>query len=299
MDNLERVRNGLVPSIVKSQIEKMVFNYTAPRIKKQVLLKNKFGGCPVFCIVHWNAPDFLLLNVSQIEFLYPNSKIYILDNGSQQICIYDIVKGLKRFKNITLFAASPGYPNWETRIGADHWLYSHAKGLQFLLNYAAEQQDEVAVFLDQDCLSSGNIGDLIAKLGRNVMLIGARARTGDKVVHASFMILQPKRIKQLFGKFSLFHERTNSFEPYHGLSFKTQGKILFLESTPNEKIPLFTSYSFQGTTYAWHAWYSSRTTLLPAKMLLSGNLSIPYLQSVRKLAYDYLKQIHEETTRRR
>jgi hypothetical protein len=38
---------------------------------------------PAFCIVHWNAPDFLLLNIKQLELIYPNKEIYVLDNGSQ------------------------------------------------------------------------------------------------------------------------------------------------------------------------------------------------------------------------
>lgn len=280
----------LFPRIFKSQIEKMVFSFIAPRINEQVLLQGKLGVSPVFCVVHWNAPDYLLLNVSQIECLYPNSKIYILDNGSQQVNINAVVKGLKRFNNITLFAASLRYPNWETRIGADHWLYSHAKGLQFLLNYAAEQKDDIAVFLDQDCLLSSNIDNLLAKLGKNVILIGVRdgdAR-GYDLVHASFMILQPERVNQLFGKFSFFREHTNLPEPYHGLSFKATGKVLFLEINPHDpldEIPV-SSYSIQGSTYAWHAWFSAHTR---------DGMSVSWLRTRRKLAFEYLKQIHEKT----
>lgn len=288
----------LIPRIYKNQIEKIVFNFTAPRIKEHVLLHGKLGGSPVFCIVHWNAPDFLLLNVSQIELLYPNSKIYVLDNGSQQANINAVEKGLKRFNNITLFAASPGYPNWAMRIGADRLLYSHTKGLQFLLNYAAEKRDEIAVFLDQDCVLSNNIDDLFAKLGRNVILIGAKYGRTNNLVHASFMILQPKRVNQLFGKFSFFHEHINSPEPYHGLSFKAKGKLLFLEFKPHDQIPAISSYFIQGKTYAWHACYSSRTVGYSAKDYLDG-YPVSFLQKARKLAFEYMKQIHEETIDRR
>jgi hypothetical protein len=282
----------LIPRVIKSQIEKMVFNFTAPQIKEHVLLHRKLGGSPVFCIVHWNAPDFLLLTVSQIEFLYPNSKIYVLDNGSQQPNIDAIEKGLERFNNITLFVA----PNWATRIGADRLLYSHTKGLQFLLNYAAKQRDEIVVFLDQDCMLSANIDDLFTKLGRNVILIGPRYGGRYNLVHASFMILQPKRINQFFGKFSFFHEHTNGPEPYHGLSFKAKGKILFLDSKSHNKIPSLSSYSIQGgTPFAWHACYSSRTVGLSAKTLVDGAYPVSYLQEVRKLSFEYMKQIHKET----
>jgi hypothetical protein len=203
--------------------------------------------------------------------------------------ISTVVKGLEGYHNITLFAASTEYPNWQTRIGADRFLYSHAKGLQFLLNYAAEQQDEITVFLDQDCILSRNIDNLFPKFGENVLLIGARLV--DNLVHASFMILQPKRISKLFGKFSLFHEHTSSSEPYHGLCFKTKGKILFLEGKGHDVIPFLTSYSIQDTIYAWHAWYSSR---LSPKMLSEG-VSELFFQKVRNLAFEYMKQIHEAT----
>jgi hypothetical protein len=267
----------------------MIFSLTASRIEKQVLLQSELDGSPVFCIVHYNAPDYLLLNISQIELLYPNSEIYVLDNGSQQVNMNAAVRGLRGYNNVTLFAASTEYPNWRTRIGANRFLYSHAKGLQFLLNYAAEQQDEIIVFLDQDCILSRSIDELFGKFGRDVLLIGARLT--DDLVHASLMILQPKRISQLFGKYSLFHEHTTSVEPYQGICFKAKGKILFLEAKGHDKIPFLTSYSIQDTIYAWHAWYSSR--LNPC--MLSEGVSVSWFQTVRQLAYEYMKQIHEET----
>lgn len=139
--------NRLIPTIIKSQLDKMVYNFTAPQMKQHVLLHGKLGNRPVFCIVHWNAPDFLLLNVSQIETLYPNSRIYVLDNGSQQANINVIEKGLKRFNNVTLFAAAPRFPNWARKLGVDRYLFSHTKGLQFLLNYAAEKKMKSRFFL--------------------------------------------------------------------------------------------------------------------------------------------------------
>jgi hypothetical protein len=295
-------RSHSISTILETPIEKMVFNFTAPRIKENVLLHSKLGGSPVFCIVHYNAPDFLLLNVNQIECLYPDSKIYVLDNGSQQANTNAVKKGLKRFNNITLFAA----PNWAARIGVGRLLYSHTKGLQFLLNYAAEQRDEIAVFLDQDCILSNNIDDLFAKLGRNVILIGTRYGRTDNLVHASFMILQPKRINQLFGNFSFFHERTASphktghqfLEPYHGLSVKAEGKLLFLEFKPYDEIPWIASYSYQGKTYAWHAGASSVTAGNSAKDSLDGR-SDPFYGIARNLAFEHMKRIHEETINRR
>ena len=96
-----------IPRTLKSFFEKIVFTFVASETKKHILFHGKASGYPVFCIVHWNAPDFLLLNIDQIEFLYPNSRIYVLDNGSKQANIGVIQEALKRFDNITLFAAAP------------------------------------------------------------------------------------------------------------------------------------------------------------------------------------------------
>lgn len=288
----------IIPRSLQSQIGKMVFSFTAPRIRKHVLHRGKSGISPVFCIVHWNAPDFLLLNVSQINLIYPNSKIYVLDNGSQQVNISAVENGLRLFNNVTLFAASPGFPIWTMRIGLDRLLFSHTKGLQFLLNYATEQQDEIVVFLDQDCVLSNNIDYLFSKFGRNVLLIGTRQGCTNNLIHASFMILQPNLINQLFGKFSFFHSASESYhgatEPYNGLSLKAKNKLLFLEWKTNNEIPAVSSYSFQGKTYAWHAGYSSRTIGYSAKSYLDG-IPVLSLQSSRKQAFEFMKQIHEET----
>jgi hypothetical protein len=106
------------------------------------------------------------------------------------------------------------------------------------------------------------------------------------------MILQPKRIRQLFGDYSLFH-RNALREPHHGISYRTAGKIVFLETKMHDTIPLLTSYSYKGVTYAWHAWYSSRTFgLLPE--LLDG-LPVSWLREVRRLAYEYMEKVHKDT----
>jgi len=302
---INKVGNILKPSqsipIILAQIDKIVFSFIAPRINKNISLQGKLGGNPVFCLVHWNAPDFLLLNVRQIELLYPNSKIYVLDNGSQKANIEAVERGLKRFNNVTFFVA----PRWAARINADRLLYSHTKGLQFLLNYAAYQRDEIAVFLDQDCILSGNIDDLFSKLGKNVILIGTRYGQARNLIHASFMILQPYRINQLFGKFSFFHDqasppnktRQQFLEPYHGLSLKAKEKLLFLEFKPHDKIPGMSSYLFQGKTYAWHAGFSSRAVGYSADDLVDGR-PVSFYREIRKLALEHMKQIHEKSIER-
>lgn len=291
-DNIKPSR--FTPRILKIFSEKIIYTFTASRTKKHILLDGKLGGQPVFCIVHWNATDFLLLNVSQIEFLYPNSKIYILDNGSKQTEINDLKEGLKRFKNITLFAVAPKYPNWLSRIGADRILYTHTNGLQFLLNYAAENRDEIAVFLDQDCILYDKIDTLTAKLDEEILLVGARLDSFN-LVHASFMIMQPKRISQLFGRFSFLLKNTDPIElsyhePYHGLSFRARGKIFFLETKRHHTIPVLSSYSTANKIFAWHAWLSSRTVGYSNGDYQDG-IPISYRRRVRERALQYMTAI--------
>lgn len=297
-------------AIVRYGVNKQIRKGMSARTLKQILLQSKIDSPIAFCIVHWNAPDFLLLTVSQIELLYPNSKIYILDNGSRQIHLTSIMAGLKKFNNVTLFA-SLGCPNWAKKFGLDtlfEW-QSHTTGLQFLLNYSAKQSDEIAVFLDQDCILSTRVDELFSKFSKDIILIGARdqlivpndygplkkgkTRNFYNFIHASFMILQPNRINQLFGDSSFYDKRTE-YEPYHGITFKAFGRILFIEPRMHAKIPFLTSYAYNETIYAWHAWYSSRTSGIHSASLDSYPVS--WLREVRKIEYDFMMQVHRNTT---
>ena len=285
--------------IIRARVDKQIRKGTQP----QILLRSKINNSIVFCIVHWNAPDYLLLTVAQIELLYPACKIYILDNGSQQVHLASIVTGLKKFNNVTLFA-SFGCPKWAKKFYLDtlfEW-QSHTAGLQFLLNYSAKQSDEIAVFLDQDCIISTHIDRFFLKFSKDIILIGARDRwrghACSNLIHPSFMILQPKRIHQLFGSSSFYDERTQLLEdyardPYHGLSFKALGRMLYLEVRMHGKIPLLTSYVYDKTVYAWHAWYSSR--LVGITSAIVDGYPVSWLQEVRKTEYDFMVEIHKKT----
>jgi hypothetical protein len=289
-----------LPTFLKYQIQTCSYNVVYRKIKNNLSIKNKRGKTPVFCIVHWNAPDFLLLNVRQILTLYPQGKIYVLDNGSLQTNIDAIQKELEELNNVTLFIASPGpgFSAWSTKIGLDTLLYSHTKGLQFLLNYAAEKGDEKIVFLDQDCILSHNIDDLLSKLGKKVIMIGARYGKSTRLVHASFMLLNAKIIHEFFGVFSFFHENSSVPETYHGLSVKLKGKILFLESQNHGEIPSLCSYSIDGKKYAWHAWHSSRTVGFSPTNFLDGH-QVSYIRKANNQAFEYMTQIHKEAVEMR
>jgi hypothetical protein len=254
---------------------------------------------PTFCILHWNAPDFLLLNIKQLNLIYPNSKIYVLDNGSQNLCFQKLITAIRKFKNVRLFSVEP-----EAK-------FDHTVGLQFLMNYSATQQDEFLVFLDQDCILSRNLDDLFLKFRsqKDLLIIGARDFRVPKMVHPSLMIAQPKKIIERFGQnaFSPFpraweEPRDNEGhihfnERYYSISHIFRGHILFLEAKRISELSTLTSYSYKDVIYAYHAWYSSRMSNLSVQDSLDG-IKVFILLNSRKNSYEYMEQIHKSTIAR-
>lgn len=267
---------------------------------------------PVFCIVHWNAPDFLILNIKQLNLIYPNQKIYVLDNGSKKSCLEELVTAIRQFTNVTLFSVSPEHKYPKDKC-------NHTNGLQFLLNYSAIQQDEFSVFLDQDCILCRNIDDLLTNFRsqKDLLLIGARdhvivpeqhnwlashfLRRAYEMVHPSLMIMQPKKIVELFGHIAFFphylsweESRKNKwqYETYHSISYRARGHILYLETKMHGEIPLLTIYSYGDIVYAYHAWYSSQMTFLSVQESLDG-IPVSLLLNIRKKAYEHMEQIHK------
>jgi glycosyltransferase involved in cell wall biosynthesis len=303
------LHSRVIPTFLDRQLERKVFREMVDDTKVALLLKNTVGNRISFCLVHWNAPEFLLLNIKQILNLYPDSKIYVLDNGSKRQ-VLDILKGkLAKIGNVSLFSASPQYPGWALRIGSARGFYPHAVALQLLLNFAAEASDEVAVFLDQDCILADGIDDLIAKLNSETLLVGVRdyvvipkdyeylkkgkLRNYHDVVHASFMIVHPQLIRRVYGKYSFFSKR-GVYEPYHGLSMNMLGKILFLETKMHPQIPFLTIYTYNDKSYALHAWYSSRTIELSPNSTLDG-YPVSWLKEANKTAFVYMQKTVQET----
>jgi hypothetical protein len=315
--------NANVLRPIKKRIEHIVFISMSKSIETQMLQRGKGKSNMAFCIVHWNAPDFLFLNVNKLELLYPDCSIFVLDNGSRQKVLDEVKEKLKQFKNITLFSSELKPWSLVKISGLDRVFlsYTHSKGLQFLLNYAAKQQIKNAVFLDQDCILNGKVDQLIQKLSKDIWVIGAMdyvfipktyallRRKGEllryarNMIHASFMILRPVQIRQLFGDLALIeesqviklyqHAHAQPFEvvePYYGISIRTAGRILFLETKMHDTIPLMTSYSSQGIIYAWHAWFSSRMTGFSSQQTLDG-LPLAWLLDARKATLEFMKQV--------
>jgi hypothetical protein len=308
---------------IKKQLESMVFDRMSKNIESQMLQHGQRKSNLAFCIVHWNAPDFLFHNIKQLEYLYPDCNIFVLDNGSSQKYLHDVRIMLREYENITLFSAKLKPWSFIKILGLDNLFlsYTHSKGLQFLLNYSAKQEISTSVFLDQDCILNRRIDSLINKLNKDIWVVGARdyvfiprsygalkkgeLRYADNMIHASFMILRPMQIRKMFGKLALVEETSviksyqrshgkpfQVVEPYYGISIKTMGRILFLEPRMDDEIPLLTSYSNGGTIYAWHAWFSSRVSELTKKQTLDG-LPVDWLLDTRNKTLEFMKHLNE------
>jgi hypothetical protein len=295
------VLTNILVNVAKGFAKERLFGRMLRNMKVESLLANKKGDDSrrAFCIVHWNAPNFLLLNVKQLELLHPESKIYVFDNASSEANLNAVLSGLKGYENVTLFSNKRDYSNtWAC----------HIMGLQFLLNYAARKADSVVTFLDQDCVLANRVDDLADQLDSKVtLLIGVRdyvevphdygplkkgtLRNFPSVVHGSFMMMQPLVIHSLFGDHSLLDGR--SFEPYHGIARKAAGKTLFLETQMHDELPLLTRYVYTGKTYAWHSWYSSRTVGMKDTEVLNG-LPVFWLKDSLRKAYAFMEHLPAE-----
>jgi len=294
---VEALTNVLV-NAAKGFAKELLFGRMLRNIEVEPLLTNKKEDAiqRAFCIVHWNAPHFLLLNVKRLELLHPESKVYVFDNASSEANLQAVLNGLKGYENVTLFSSKRDYSNT--------WV-CHIIGLQFLLNYAAQKSDSVVTFLDQDCILASRVDDLADQLdGKKLILIGVKdyvevphaygplnkgtLRNFPNVVHGSFMMMQPLVIRNLFGSQSFLDGR--SFEPYHGIARKAAGKILFLETQMHAEIPLLTRYVHSGKTYAWHSWYSSRTFGMKDTEVLNG-LPVSWLKESLEKAYAFMEHL--------
>jgi hypothetical protein len=296
-----KVLTNILVNAAKGFAKERLFGRMLRNMKVETLLTNKKGDDSrrAFCIVHWNAPHFLLLNVKQLELLHPESKIYVFDNASSEADFQVTLSGLKSYKNVTLFSSKRDYSNtWAC----------HIMGLQFLLNYAAQKSDSTVTFLDQDCILANRVDDLADQLdGKKTILIGVKdyveiphdygplkkgtLRNFPGVVHGSFMMMQPLVIHNLFGDQSLIDGR--SFEPYHGIARKAVGKTLFLETQMHAEIPLLTRYMYGGKTYAWHSWYSSRIFGMKDTDVLNG-LPVSWLKDSLRKAYAFMEHLPPE-----
>lgn len=253
---------------------------------------------PVFAITHYNAPDWLVLNLKQIARLHPESTVLIFDNYSTS------QKELEAWNRA--YDANP-----KTIFFSNHRDYSnrwmcHVLPLQWLINDAAHKRIDKLVILDQDCIITRRVDDLAETLDNGILIVGARDsvqksqsfgsermtfRDWPDCVHASFMMLKPRVIVEKFGRKALMDGF--AFEPYHGLSKRAKGKILFLESEMHPTIPMLTRYHLEGETYAWHSWYSSRVAGMKRTEMLNY-LKVGWIEDSVKQSYEFLSNLSNQ-----
>jgi len=229
-----------------------------------------------FAIVHWNAPDYALLNVRRLEKLHPGSKVYVLDNGSTAENRMSLLSTLRHFPAAELLV---GYGESE-----------HAVGLQVLLEHSAKQGDRCLCFLDQDCLLINPIEPLLGYFSTNISLIGPEYFNVPGKIHSSLAILQPQHVVAQFGRRAFQYCRTYT-EPMFGISERLAGKVLCLEHRFGDPHPYISTYLHGGVPIAYHGWYSSRTYGMGDKDLLDGDAKkVSDVREWRQHNYEFMRE---------
>ena len=228
-----------------------------------------------FAIVHWNAPDYLKLNIQRLAKLYPDSRVYVLDNGSVHNYFYAASAAVAQFPNVEF---------WHAQGESEH-----AVGLQFLLKRSAMQGDRWLCFLDQDCLLISRIDPLLEYFNNGISLIGPEYFNFPQMIHSSLAILQPQIVWALYGDraFEYLHTHT---EPMFGISQRFAGKILRLEHRFNDPHQFISTYLHEGTPIAYHGWYSSRAFGKAGEDTLDGDKKVADVVAWRTKNYEFMRE---------
>lgn len=243
------------------------------------IFDHHLGGQPsslAFGIVHFNAPDYLLLNIRRLARLYPRSRVYVLDNGSDANVWSRLILDLSHCPCVSYYKA-----------GGES---EHAVGLQFVLGESARNGDRHLCLLDQDCLLINPIDPLLEYFSQGIALIGPTYFHRPGKIHSSLAILQPQAIYALFGEKAFTYCQTYT-EPMFGLSERLAGKVMCLEHRFNDPHPYISTYLYGGVPIAYHGWYSSRTFGMGEGDLLDGDAKkVADVRSWRQRNYEFMKE---------
>lgn len=243
-------------------------------------------------VVHWNAPDFLRVNLARLAALHPEAPVTVLDNGSGPDALRAATVALGVCPRATLLRAQGDKPR-------------HTLALQVLLDRAHRTGESQALFLDQDAMLLRRVDALGEHLAAGALLVGARdevvlprtdgplraghLRAAPAMVHASFLLLEPQRLVRALGPTPFVQHPLARLEaeiggwqgePYHGLAVRCRGRIVYLESRVSATLPPLTQYELGGVAYACHAWYSSRAAGLGDHECVDG-LPVAWLRARR------------------
>jgi hypothetical protein len=247
-----------------------------------------------FFVVHFNAPDFLDLNLAALAAQHPAAAVTVLDNGSEPAALEAVARAVEMRGGVTLLGGRGDKPR-------------HTVALQALFDVAVRDGVGAAVFLDQDALLLEPVDGLVRRLGPDTLLIGPRdavsipradgplaagwMRSAPSRIHPSFLVLDPRRVRAVLGAWPFAFDRRAErtarrggweYEPYHALSVRAADRILFLDMRMSDVLPPLTFYELDGHAHACHAWYSSRTAGLSDTDTVDG-LPVAWVRA-RRLA---------------
>ena len=245
-----------------------------------------------FLIPHHNCARFLEVSIHSIRKLYTDSPIIVADSGSAR----------KEFMH-----AKAVCNRFHAELRPYVFRHGHTGQLNRLLCLA---QTDKAVVLDQDCVLLDKIDDLCRLLDQEFLLIGPRdkmvlshsnlkqqvpqidgtlLRWADYYIHASFMLMRPKYVLNLYGRrpFSRYREQPvmgapEVVEPYYGLCdslLRDNPKSMLYLDVAHSGYGLGMVYTHEARPVAYHQWYSGRTYRLRGK--IDKQLDVCWLDSER------------------
>jgi len=239
-------------------------------------------------IVHFNAPDYLLLNLKSLSKVLGGVKVIILDNGSFDSAYESVLAIARRFsKTVTIFRNNH----------LINRMRDHTMGINYIVELAGKLAIDRLIILDQDCILVDPIEDLRSRVPGEAVLAGVRdLRNSFKgFVHPSLMILDVSYFKKL-GPSSVYGPPTRFtdkiWEPYYGITYNSIGKIIYIDQTdlPMGNTPFnISAYIYKGRIIAYHSWYSSRMFATKDKILDSQ--PVETLIARRRFLYTYLNSI--------
>ncbi len=254
----------------------------------------------LFAVVHLNAPDFLLLALESIRRLYPEKPLIVLDNGSHHFVLMKVRRMCKKYRCKLLYNAS---------VYRDHVL-----AIQYLIDYSSRLGKEFLVILDNDVTLVSCIDDVLALMRREKFVLAGPHdlikldekyfRFAPLAVHASMLILRPKEIIELAGRYCTFNyiiaKYSRTPEPYHSLAYACLGRILYLKPVMLKELFPLTAYTFNNRVIAYHAWYSSRVRIHKDRLI--DSLSTEFLkrrhEQIKEFLIDKLKIMQSDLPRK-
>jgi hypothetical protein len=245
---------------------------TTFRVKQ--LLRPASKASVTFCIAHFNSPEFLDVTLHAVRRFHPDARVMVADASSVW----------REFLAAGKVCA---------RHGAELHPLAGKHRHTGLLNYMFRQiRSRVAIFLDQDCVLLASLDPLIRMVESGKVLIGPRDefrathpelcerypemtghffRTRPEFVHASLMAMDTPRIRAWSAKPFVWRAEwgKHPLERYYGMTElvrRNQPDGVVTLDSEHTGYGLGHVYTFNGSTIAYHQWYSGQVYGQAGKM---------------------------------